>query len=318
MSGIHKIGALAVTVFTGISAIAATVPGPPIEVQLGPQPVSGPYGPYVSWAAPTSNGGDSITGYKVVAIQDTSRYCTAPANGELCQLTGLPFDSIYTFAAYALNSAGSSAASSPTDSFKVEYVDSQTVSVTPENGQVYVSWTPYPPPECFGWRYAVISHPSSNGCVPDNGIGLNCTVTGLTNGVQYTFTVENMTMFSTGGCAQNGGVTSITTSDTVTPLASLAITSIYPSEPMHVRINGSSLLIQLPKISKNAQLSIVDFSGKTLWNKTVAAGTQEISWDENSGRYAELSGIYILRLEALDGGAHASSLIAESKVLLTP
>lgn len=114
------------------SVTPATVPGPPTNAHLIATPTSGPYGTIVGWSPPSFDGSDSITGYKVVALQDTSQACTTNANALTCLFSNLPYDSTITFEVFAINSMGISAASSPTGSFKVLYVNTQTITAVPE------------------------------------------------------------------------------------------------------------------------------------------------------------------------------------------
>ncbi len=61
----------------------------------------------VSWQLPVSDGGDTISGYSVAAVQDPTKTCT-PTSGLTCTVTGLTNGTSYTFAVVANNSQGAS------------------------------------------------------------------------------------------------------------------------------------------------------------------------------------------------------------------
>lgn len=61
----------------------------------------------VSWQASVSDGGASISGYSVAAVQDPTKTCT-PTSGLTCTVTGLTNGTSYTFAVVANNSQGPS------------------------------------------------------------------------------------------------------------------------------------------------------------------------------------------------------------------
>ena len=82
----------------------------------------------IHWAAPASNGGDTIKGYVVTVVQDTSKHCTSTAS-PFCTVTGLMNGKAYTFAVMTANAKGQSAFS---------YTSSP---VTPSS-VLGVNWTP--------------------------------------------------------------------------------------------------------------------------------------------------------------------------------
>ncbi len=96
--------------FTDIGRVV-TVPRPPTDAMAQSGPAnSGSV--IVTWVAPGENGGAAVTGYKAYALTDTSKSCTT--TGLTCTITGLA-PGFYSFAVRAINSAGASLPSPPTE-----------------------------------------------------------------------------------------------------------------------------------------------------------------------------------------------------------
>ena len=163
----------------------ATVPDAPTGVSA----VGGNGSATVNWSAPAANGGSPITGYAVTSSPD-GRTCTT--TGTLtCTVTSLTNGTAYTFTVIASNAIGPGAPSSPSSPVTPQAsVPGQptSVSAVPDNSQATVSWSA---PSNDGGSaisdYTVTSNPGNLTC--STGGPLNCTVTGLTNGTAYTFTV---------------------------------------------------------------------------------------------------------------------------------
>lgn len=140
----------------------------------------------VSWAASSPNG-EPVTVYTVTATPG-SRTCTT--SGLMCTVTGLSNGTSYTFKVVATNAVGSSPASTASSAvIPVAGPGAPTnVSATPGNASAVVTWVA---PASNGGSaitgYIVESNPDARTC-QTNG-ALTCTVSGLTNGVSYTFTV---------------------------------------------------------------------------------------------------------------------------------
>jgi len=145
----------------------------------------------VSWLAPTTNGGSAILGYTVTANPGGAR-CTT--NGTLqCTVTGLTNGVSYTFSVIATNANGDSIASSSTAPITPSSRPGPPVgpSAVAGSGQATVSWSaPFSNGGSTITSYTVTSTPDGRTCTTPNGTTLSCNVTGLSEGVSYTFTVS--------------------------------------------------------------------------------------------------------------------------------
>jgi len=161
-----------------------TLPDAPTSVAA----VAGNQQATVSWAAPASDGGSSITLYTVTsdpgAISATS---TVPS----AAVTGLTNGTSYTFTVTATNSVGASTPSSPSNAITPATVPDAPTNVTaaPGDQQATVSWTA---PASDGGSpitgYTATSNPGGMTGVA-GGSATSTTVTGLTNSTPYTFVV---------------------------------------------------------------------------------------------------------------------------------
>ena len=164
-----------------------TAPAAPTNVQAVP----GDSQATVSWDAPATDGGASVTGYTVTSFPGGKQ---TPATGTSATVTGLTDGVSYTFSVTATNSAGTSAASAlsnavtPSNGLTVPGAPT-AVSALAGDGQALVFWTP---PSNSGnttiTHYLVQSTPGGYTATtgPDAS---SAYVTGLQNGISYTFTV---------------------------------------------------------------------------------------------------------------------------------
>jgi Fibronectin type III domain len=162
-----------------------TAPNAPTNVTASP----GNAQATVSWTAP-SNGGSTITGYTVTSSPDGVTATTSGATSVV--VPGLTNGVSYTFTVTATNAIDTSDPSDPSNSVMPEAPtapDAPTnVTASPGNASASVSWTA---PVNNGGSpitgYAVTSNPAGG---TGSTLGAaSTTVTGLSNGVSYTFTV---------------------------------------------------------------------------------------------------------------------------------
>jgi len=145
----------------------------------------------VSWTAPASDGGSAITGYTATSSPG-SKTCAWTTGPLACTVTGLSTGQAYTFTVTATNTIGTGPASDASPPVMPVGPPGPPASVagTRGDGQVGVLWSA---PVSNGGSaitgYTVTSSPEGKTCAAPAPGTLGCTVSGLTNGQPYTFTV---------------------------------------------------------------------------------------------------------------------------------
>jgi hypothetical protein len=167
---------------SAVSAIPALVPGAPSHVAATPGNASAT----VSWHAPKVTGGSPITGY-VVRTTPPTPPCTT--RGTSCKLTGLVNATTYQVTVAAKNAVGTGPATAavPVRPRSVPGAPSVT-GVVAGKQRVTVSWSDLVTNGEPITSYVVTSSPSSKTCTTTSAS--SCTVTGLTDGSSYTFSVR--------------------------------------------------------------------------------------------------------------------------------
>ncbi len=175
----------------------ATVPGAPLDVIA----TSGNQVALVSWTAPSDDGGAAITEYTVTSIPGgltvTSRSLSAT-------VMGLTNGLAYTFAVRARNWAGTGARSLPSASITPLGVPSAPVDVEAirGNASATVSWSA--PADTGGTpitSWLVTPSPGAGSVTVPSGASHTTTITGLTKGTAYTFTVNAVNVIGAGGAS---------------------------------------------------------------------------------------------------------------------
>ena len=254
------------------SATPATVPGAPTNATAS----AGDGEVTVSWTAPASNGGDPITQYKVLyqpgnaqAAQTTNTSITFPAtNGQAVK-----------FAVIAVNTVGISNPSNTTSPVTPLPAvpgppTNLTASATAAAGQVDLSWTA-PSGQTLTpiTQYTVTVSPASGSNVgttsyPVDRTQTTASVTGLTNGVVYTFQVKASTSAGAGPASGSASATPYGVPGAVTGLSGTAGDATVSASWTAPASNGSAITGYTATLTpggttKDVTGTTVSFSGLT-------------------------------------------------------
>jgi len=146
----------------------------------------------VAFTAPLSNGGSVITSYTVISVTPDSNITVTRSGSAATPITvtGLTPGTSYTFVVVATNALGTSAASGVCNAV----VPTATVPGAPtgviamrDDTQVYIN---FHPPLSNGGSAITMYTVYSGGIIVGTSASRPITITGLTNGKAYTFTVK--------------------------------------------------------------------------------------------------------------------------------
>ena len=179
----------------------ATAPGAPLNLAA----TAGNGQVALTWAAPTSDGGSSITGYTATASPGGATCSTTGALG--CTVSGLTNGTAYSFTVKATNSVGTGPASAAASATPATVPGAPTgLTATPGNAKVDLAWTA---PASNGGSaimgYTATASPGGAICTTTGAVV--CTIGGLTNGTSYTFTVKATNSVGTGPASASAGAT---------------------------------------------------------------------------------------------------------------
>jgi titin len=190
-----------------------TVAGAPTAVSA----VAGNAQAVVSWVAPASNGGATITDYVVEYSSNGGTSWTMFADGtsttNSVTVTGLVNGTPYLFRVAAINVAGTGSYGQASTTVTPRTVPSAPAGVagTPMNGQVALTWTaPFnggAPITDYVVRYSSNGGTSWTTFADGTSTATTATVTGLTNGTSYLFQVAAVNTVGSGAFARSAAVT---------------------------------------------------------------------------------------------------------------
>ena len=205
------------------------VPAPPVDVQA----TTGNATATVTWPAPASAGGSAITSY-IVTAEPGGATVTVSGTTLTATFTGLTNNTAYQFTVVAVNSYGDSAPSGASPSVTPTAPappDAPFITnVTGEDSAVEVTWAPPDTgtADLTGYTLTASAGGSTVSTTSEPATATEATVTGLTNGTQYTFTIT----------AQNAAGTG-TASPPSVPVAPLPATApMAPANVIAVPQNG--------------------------------------------------------------------------------
>jgi hypothetical protein len=173
-----------------VSIVSGDVPLPAPVAPTSVKATAGNKSAIITWAAP-DDGGSAITGYTVTASPG-GKTVTTDGSTTTTTVAGLDNGTAYTFTVTATNATGTSPASAPSGPVTPATVPSapQHISARAGTNAVTVQWdTPSSSGGAAITGYTVTASPGGKRVTVDESTR-SATVTGLTNGVAYTFTVR--------------------------------------------------------------------------------------------------------------------------------
>ncbi len=161
----------------------------------------------VTWNASVSNGASAITGYSVVPNPGCTSCTVTNLSSTSATVSGLTRHNWYNFAVTATNAVGTSNPSVASNSVMAPDVPAAPTNVsatTNQNGSVTVSWTDPANNGSTISGYGIVPSPACGSCSYTNLSGStlsSATVSGLTPGGTYSFTVTATNGVGTGSAS---------------------------------------------------------------------------------------------------------------------
>lgn len=218
----------------------ATAPGAPTAVTA----TAGNAQATVSWQVPVDNGGTPITGYTVSASPGPASVSVA-GNLTSTTLTGLINGTSYTFTVVARNAQGPGPASAPSNAVvpaTVPAAPTQVAATAGENSAV-VTWSaPVDDGGSALTSYRITSSPTSPPVTVSAG-STSATVTGITEGTAYTFTVQALNAV--------GASVPSSPSNSVTPRQRVQVSIGFDNLP-----NGTAVTNQYPQLTLSSATGV--------------------------------------------------------------
>ena len=207
----------------------------------------------VPFTAPVSNGGSTITSYTATSSPSGVTGTLTQAGSGTITVTGLTNGTAYTFRVTATNAIGNSVASSVSNSVTPATIPGAPTNVTATAGDTQATVTFTAPVSDGGSAITVYTVTSNPGNTTVTGSTSPITVTGLTGGTGYTFTVTATNVI--GSSAASSPSDLVTTPLSIgTPYQGGRIVYIFQSgDPGYVAGGTHGIIATLKNISSNTQ-----------------------------------------------------------------
>ena len=180
-----------------VTATTLAAPGAPTGVSA----IAGNAQVTVIFTAPANNGGAAITGYTVTSSPAGGTDTNAGSTSLSHVITGLTNGTAYTFTVTATNSVGTSSASTASSAVTPATPPGAPTSVAAVRGPGEAVVSFLAPVSNGGAAITSYTVTSSPGGVTATGASSPITITGLTNGTSYTFTVTATNAVGTGSAS---------------------------------------------------------------------------------------------------------------------
>ena len=263
-------------------------PSAPI-ISASPDPVAGPGKLTFSWAEPTSNGGSSITGYKLTNVSTSISSSFNNPSLRTAIISNLPNTSV-VFSIVAINANGDGASVSY-NAVTPELANAPgspiiTSAPTVGNNRLTFSWTA--PTDDGGSTITSYTLSGNNGVASIPNLSLSDspkTVDGLTNGTPYIFNLVAINSRGSGSVAEYNEATPIASSSpsiprligaNIRPLVTSTTATLYWDPPLsgapiisyRYFVNGVGTTITLPAPNF---VTITGLTTGTIYNFGIAA-----------------------------------------------
>ena len=253
------------------SSVTPTAPvaGPPSSV-LGVTGIAGVSSATISWSEPVSNGGLPITGYKVICVPDNKRSNLAGPNDRSLVVRGIKNTLLTTYTVVAINAAGQSDSVTLTP-YPLPGVPKVT-AVRGASGIINLSWTARPSnvgSPITGYVVSLVSPlPAPETMVlPTPSVtatGGSVSVSGLTNGTSYVFSVKSVSAIGESAIAgRSKAVIPATLPDAPTAFAgtravkSAGLTWVAPTNTGGLPITGYTISYTIAGVVRLVKLKVV-------------------------------------------------------------
>jgi len=280
------------------SSIAATPQTTTPDAPTGLAGTAGDTQAALSWTAPSSDGGAAITSY-VIEYTPSGGSATTASTGTSTSFTlpGLTNGTAYSIRVAAVNSIGQGAYSTAVSVTPAIVPDAPTgLSATRGNAQVSLAWTA--PASNGGAAITSYTITYSGGTVTTNSSATSATVTGLTNGTLYSFTVAATNSAGTGAASTSASATPATVPGAPTGLSGTAGDAQVP------------LTWTAPASNGGAEITgyVVEWTPSGGSASTVSTGSTSTSYTKTSLTNGTAVAFRVAAVNSVGTGTYSSSV----------